>query len=389
MKLLLVHISGLATAGFEELGGRSLLEAAGVEALDEIARRGSCGTVPLLPEGVIGGPGWELLSLLGYAEEVSALPSLGALEATAIGAPLYARDVAFRVNLSSLDDSGVIADTSGDGVPTADALAVMETVDEKLSTRWLRFYRGRDAAHVMVWTDGPAGVQCVPAPLARGQALADVLPRGDGDGPLRQLIWDSLDLLSRHRVNHWRVGEGLLPVNLVWPWAPGLPPNLRHYALRTGLKAVALASRLEVVGAARAVGIRAAVCGDGLPEMRAALKAAGEENGIAYLHLDVKTLFEHPTEPEAHAQAVTRLDTELVGPLLNEVGKSAEAARLVVVGTWPDDGWQTRPPALWAAFPALRGRPAMADEFSEAALDEARRLGEAEGLLRESLAAVS
>jgi len=389
MKLLLVHMTGLATPGFEELGGRSLLQAAKVEALDEMARRGSSGTVRLLPEGVIGGAGWELLSLLGYAEEASALPSLGALEATAIGAPLHARDVAFRANLSSVEESGVIADTSGKGVSTADALALMGTVDEKLSTRWLRFYPGRDMAHVIVWTDGPAGAHCVPAPLANGQALGDVLPRGDGEAPLRQLIWDSVDLLSRHRVNHRRVEEGLLPVNLVWPWAPGLPPNLRHYAMRTGLRPAALASRLEVIGAARAAGIRVHPSGDGLREARAALEAASDESALAYLHLDAKTFSEHPTEPEAHAQAITRLDTELVGPVLKEVRKSAQAARLLVVGTWPEDGWQARPPALWAALPAVHGRPVTADEFSEAALGDARELGEANELLREGLAAVS
>jgi 2,3-bisphosphoglycerate-independent phosphoglycerate mutase len=66
MKLIVVHISGLATPPREELDGRSLLEAAQTDALDDLARRGAGGTVRLLPEGVIGGPGAELLGFLDY-----------------------------------------------------------------------------------------------------------------------------------------------------------------------------------------------------------------------------------------------------------------------------------------------------------------------------------
>ncbi len=397
MKLLIIHITGLATPGHEELGGRTLLQSATVNALDETARYGSCGTVALLPEGEIGGAGWELLALLGYADEEGGrarsaptgegglLPSLGALEATAIGAPLYARDVAFRVNLSSLGESGVVGGTSGGEVATEDALVLMETVDRKLSTRRLRFYPGRHAAHVMAWTDGPVGIECTPAPLAEGKPVEEVLPRGEGDGALRQLIWDSVELLNGHRINYRRVEEGLAPVNLVWPWAPGLPPNLRHFALKTGLKAAASATRLEVLGAARAAGLHTQAVGAELGDLHAALVAAGAENALAYAHLDLPPLFEHPTDPEAHLRAVTRLDTELVAPVLREVRKSAEAVRLVVLATWPEEGWGVRPPALWGAFPGLRGRSAIADEFSEPALAEGRE-AEAHELFREARA---
>ncbi len=385
MKALVIHITGLATAGHPELGGRTLLQCATAKALDEMARYGTCGTVALLSEGVIGGAGWELLTLLGYAEGGGELPSLGALEATGIEAPMYARDVAFRINLSSLGETGLIADTAGESIAAEDALELMAVVDEKLSTHRLRFYPGRHTTHVLLWTDGPHGLECTPAPLAEGKRLEDVLPRGEGDGALRQLIWDSAELLNAHRINHRRVEDGLPPVNLVWPWAPGPVPNLRHFAVRTGLRAFALASRLEVRGAARAAGLRVRAPGATLGEMQGALVAAGVENAVAHLHHDLKALFEHPTDPEAHLQAVTRLDTELIAPVLAEVRKSAEASRLVVLATWPETGWEVRPAAMWAAFPGLRGRAAAAEEFSEPAAGEARAV-EASELFREALA---
>ena len=390
MKLIVVHISGLDAPPREELDARTLLEASQIENLDEMARRGACGTARLLPEGTIAGPGAELLGLLGHLEDDTEPPALGLLEALAIGAPLYPRDVALRVNLSSLDDGGVLIDTTGAGMPDRDALALMAEVDDRLSRRWLSFYPGRRFAHVMVWTDGPAGVRCTPAPVACGQPMEDVLPEGEGDGPLRQLIWDSVDVLNGHRINHERREEGQPPVNVLWPWAPDRLREFRHFGLKTGVRALVVAERLEVLGAARACGIPARRPAPGLTQAARELVAAAQENGLAYHHLDLRDLFEHPDEAEAHVQAVHRLDTELVGPVLNQVRSSAEATRLLVLGTCMDDRWEERPPALWAAFPPLKGRGSGVDAFTEAALEEeGSRLSDTGQLFRESLSGPS
>jgi len=384
MKGILIHLTGLATEPIEELDGRTLLEASSTPALDELAQRGSCGTIRLLPEGVIGGAGAELLALLGYLQDGAETPSLGALEALGIGAPFGYRDVAFRVNLGSVTDGGLIADTSGAGIAVEDALTLMQLVDEKLSTRRLGFYPGRHFAHVVVWTDGPTEVRCIPAPLARGQQLEAALPEGDGDGLLRHLIWDSIELLDRHRINHRRREEGLLPVNLLWPWAPGRRPDLRHWALRTGLKAHVLADRLEVLGAARAAGILVHETPATLAHCRAALQERAAESSLAYLHVDVAAHCEDPKEAELLQRGFEALDTEVIGPVLGEVRTSAEAVRLILLGTWPETTWTERPTALWGMWPSARATAGI-DCFTEAALREQGLLiGEPERLLREA-----
>jgi len=386
MKLLLLHITGLAGEPLGELDGRTLLEASSTPALDEVARRGSCGTVRLLPEGEIAGAGAELLSLLGYLEGEAAPPSLGALEAVGIGAPLSARDAAFRVNLGSVGEDGIVADTTGGGAPLDEALALMAEVDDKLSTRRLRFYPGRHFAHVMVWTDGPTEVRCTPAPVAVGQPLVQVLPEGDGDGPLRQLVWDSIELLDRHRINHRRREEGLPPVNLLWPWAPGRRPEFEHYLVRAREQAATRASRLAVLGAARAVGIPAREAPNELGASRAALLDAAAGNALAHLHVDLPDHFEHPTDPEAHQRAFEAVDTELVGPVLRDMRTSAEAVRLILLGTWPESTWSPRPPALWGMWPPLQDGEGV-DVFSEAALrGEGQAVDEPERLLAEGRA---
>jgi 2,3-bisphosphoglycerate-independent phosphoglycerate mutase len=386
MKLIVVHVTGLAGTAREELDGRTLLEASHTDSLDGLARRGSCGTARPLPEGAIAGAGAELLGLLGYLADGAEPPPLGALEALAVGAPLYPRDVAFRVNLSSCDDSGVLADTTGAGLPEEHALSLMAEIDERLSTRALRFYPGRDFAHVMVCTDGPSEVRCMPAPAAQGQPIEEVMPEGEGDGPLQQLIWDSLDILEGHRINHERREEGLPPVNVLWPWAPGRPPELRHFALRTGLRALAIADRLEVIGAATAAGVPTRRA-PRAPALRVeALVSAAQGHDLSYLHVDLRDWFERPEEPETWVEAARQFDTEVVGRTLNQVRSAAEAMRLLVVGTWPEARWEERPEALWAAFPALKGHQSSADLFSEAAVgEEGLVLAEVGELLRKGL----
>jgi 2,3-bisphosphoglycerate-independent phosphoglycerate mutase len=387
MKLLVLHITGLAGDPLEELDGRTLLDAAATPALDEIARRGSCGTIRLLPEPTVAGAGAELLSLLGYLESEAAIPSLGPLEAVAVGAPVGPRDVAFRVNLGSMAEDGVIRDTLGGGASAEEALVLMERIDAKLSNRRLRFYPGRHFAHVMVWTDGPTEVRCTPAPLACGRALVEALPEGDGDGALRQLIWDSIDLLSGHRLNHRRREEGLPPVDLLWPWAPGRRPELEHYVVRAREQALVLAGRLEVQGAAKAGGIPTREPPWEFGQARAALIEAAAANGLTWLHVDLPERFEHPTDPEAHLRAFAALDAELIAPVFTEARTSAEAVRLILVGTWPEAQWTPRPPALWGVWPALRNEGGL-DVFTEAALrEEGARVDETERLLQEARSA--
>lgn len=387
MKTIVLHITGLAGDPHESLDGRTLLEASKSEALDEIARHGSAGRVRLLGDEVIAGAGAELLALLGYLEPDAEPPSLGILEAVGAQVPLYSRDVALRVNLSSLDDDGVIVDTSGGGAPLEELLTLMELVDEKLSTRRIRFYPGRLFAHIMVWTDGPSDLFCTPAPLARGKPLEEVLPRGTGDAVLRQLIWDSVELLDKHRINYRRRDEGLPPVNLIWPWAPGRAREFRHFALKVGITATVMTSRLEVMGAARAVGIPVLQNPAALDACRTAASEAAKCTTLTYLHVDLPEHFEHPEDPEAHVQTFEALDTGLVGRLLEEVRTGAEAARMVIVGTWREDKWSPRPYALWGTWPGIYSG-AKADCFTEAALGEQGALiAEPNRLLTEALSA--
>jgi 2,3-bisphosphoglycerate-independent phosphoglycerate mutase len=90
-------------------GGLTELETARTPNLDELARRGVCGSsIPVKP-GIAPGSGPGHLALFGYDPLVYKI-GRGALEATGIGFELQANDVAIRGNFCTVDAQGRITD---------------------------------------------------------------------------------------------------------------------------------------------------------------------------------------------------------------------------------------------------------------------------------------
>ncbi len=369
MTVILIHLCGAAGAPWDELEGRTVLEAANPPAFQEVGIQGALGTVLLVPEGLFPEAGVEALALLGY--EVPRETGLGALEALGAGVALGARDAAFRVNLVATDGERLL-DARAGRIEHERACQLMEEVDRRLSTHRLKFYPGRSHAHVMVWTDGPLFALCTPAPEAEGRRLGDVLPAGDGEVALRQLIWDSYQILDPLPYNERQRGEGLVPANMIWPWAPSRAPALRPLALRAHLRCHLWASRLSVLGAAEAVQVPASPLPPTLEATVEALRSRLPELDLAYVQLDLVHWVREERDPMEWVQAVRTIADELLEPVRAHVSSQSGRARLLLVATEAEGQADTEREALWAAYPAPRSRPTDAGEFTERA---ARELG--------------
>ncbi len=88
--------------------------------------------------------------------------------------------------------------------------------------------------HGLVWEGGSLDLGVMAPSQIVGHPVSPFLPDGDGDRILRQLIDDSVNLLSELEMNRIRVEEGRLPLNLLWPWAFGFRPFVPNLALRRG-----------------------------------------------------------------------------------------------------------------------------------------------------------
>ena len=65
-KTIMVHIDGIPTGSFEELGARTLLEAANLPHLDDLTRHGELGRLGVPRETRAFAGELALLGLLGY-----------------------------------------------------------------------------------------------------------------------------------------------------------------------------------------------------------------------------------------------------------------------------------------------------------------------------------
>ncbi|MEP6757554.1 MAG: phosphoglycerate mutase, partial [Chthonomonadales bacterium] len=218
MKYILVVPDGMADDPLEELDGRTPLEAARTPRMDYLAEHGTVGMVRVTPESIYPGSDAANMSLLGY-DPLEYYTGRGPVEAAAMEVPMDDHDVAFRCSLVSSNGS-VITDYSAGHVDTAVSRSLIE-LSKKLLNRAQKFYPGISYRHIMTWTDGPIDVLTHAPHENMDRSIQEILPTGDGESFLRGLIWDSLELLNDHPYNRQRIGDGLSPANMLWPWGQG------------------------------------------------------------------------------------------------------------------------------------------------------------------------
>ena len=102
MKFVVVVGHGMADEPMADLSGKTPLEVARTPHLDHLAARGILGLTRTIPRGLAPASEVGTLAVLGY--DPAAHPVRGSsLEAVSLGAELGADDVAFRLNLVTLE----------------------------------------------------------------------------------------------------------------------------------------------------------------------------------------------------------------------------------------------------------------------------------------------
>ena len=105
MKYLVILTDGAADRPYDEIGGKTALEAADMKCADHLAAHGEVGTVKTVPEGMAPGSDVANLSVMGYAPE-KYHTGRSPLEAASMGIDMLPTDVAFRCNLITVEGDG-------------------------------------------------------------------------------------------------------------------------------------------------------------------------------------------------------------------------------------------------------------------------------------------
>lgn len=335
MKYLLIVPDGMADDPIDALDGRTPLMAAATPHLDGLARAGILGRVQTIPPGMPPGSDVAALSIMGY-DPARYYTGRAPLEAANQGIDLGPRDVAFRCNLITTDGECIV-DYSGGEISSEEAGELIHLINDRLGSPQRRFYPGVSYRHLMIWQNGTAEVGTTPPHDVMGQPVAEHLPQGEGEDLLRQLIWDSYDLLRRHPINLRREDAGKRPANMIWLWGQGHAPSLASFPLAHGVSGTVISAVDLIRGIARLAGLRApAVPGaTGRLDTNWAGKAATARAALAavdfvMIHLEAPDECGHQGDLEGKIRAIELVDREIVGPVWAEAQRYG-AARILLL----------------------------------------------------------
>jgi len=180
---------GMADYPLQELGGKTPLQAAQTPNMDRIA---ACrvGLVRTIPDGMEPGSDVANLSLLGYDPRVYHTRR-APFEAASMGVELKPDEVAYRMNLVTLDFNTdhevlMVSHSSGD-LSSEDARQIVDDLKKELRFPGTMIYQGVGYRHLLVWQNGPEEATTIPPHDVLGQNMAPYLSQA-ADNQVQRLI---------------------------------------------------------------------------------------------------------------------------------------------------------------------------------------------------------
>ena len=327
-KFILLVGDGMGDYPIVELGGRTPLEAAHTPNMDRIA---GCrtGLVKTIPTGMDPGSDVANLSLLGYDPSVYHT-GRAPFEAASMGVPLSPSDVAFRLNLVTLDHRSdreiiMVSHSSGD-ITTKEAVQIINTLKEQLILPGIHIYPGVAYRHLLVWEDGPEKATTIPP--------HDVLDRNmdqylrEKQDPVVAFIRRSWEYLQDHPVNVDRKSRGLLQGNSAWLWGQGKALRMPSFKDRFGLTGGVISAVDLLKGIGAYAGLEPVRVEGATGYLDTNYSGKAEEAIKALNHLDF--MFVHVEAPDeaSHSgnirekiQAIEAFDQKVVGTVLKGLEK--------------------------------------------------------------------
>ena len=344
MKYIVVLGDGMADEPIPELGGKTPMEAARTPVMDELASKGSLGTVQNVPAGMAPGSDVANLSVLGYdpAENYS---GRSPLEALSVGVAMEESDVIFRSNIVTLTDEEpyeekTILDHSSGEISTADADVLMDAIREKFNSDTFRFYTGTSYRHILVWKNGRVA-KLEPPHDHLGSVIGPYLPQEE---VLRNMMKESFPVLNDHPVNRARAAAGKNKANSLWFWGAGTKPKVQNFQEKTGLTG-AMVSAVDLlkgiaVGAGMKVcqveGATGSIDTNYEGKAQAAIDALLKEGyDFAYIHVEAPDEMGHQGKVQEKVKSIEYLDSRLIALVKKAMEEAGEDYRMLILPDHP------------------------------------------------------
>lgn len=380
-KYIILIGDGMADYPLEALGGRTPLQVARTPHMDRIA---ACriGLVRTIPEGMEPGSDVANLSLLGY-DPRSYYTRRAPFEAASMGVELAPEDVAFRMNLVTLEhrsdhEISMVSHSCGN-IAAEDAAPIIAHLQDQLIYPGIRIHRGVGYRHLLVWKCGPQSALTIPPHDVLGRNMAPYL-QDSAQNPVPALIRLSWPLLAEHPVNRRLRRHGAKEANSIWLWgqdkAPRFPSFFQKYRL-TGkvISAVDLIRGIGVCAGWEPIYVTGAtgyLNTNYLGKAKAALEGLRDAD-LVFLHVEAPDEAGHAGDWEEKIDAIQRFDEKVVGTVLEGLNQLEDCRLLVASDHLTPISKRTHTadptPFAWATKQELQ-RTTAGPPFTEAAAHE-------------------
>ena len=344
MKYIVVLGDGMADEPIPALGGRTPLDAAVTPVLDELAGKGTLGTVQNVPAGMAPGSDVANLSVLGY-DPAANYSGRSPLEALSVGVQMEDDDVIFRSNIVTLTEpepyaQKTILDHSSGEISTADADILMDAIRAEFNSDTFRFYTGTSYRHILVWKHGRVSA-LEPPHDHLGKVIGDYLPQ---EKVLRDMMERSFDILNNHPLNLARAAAGKHKANSLWFWGAGTKPKGQNFKEKTGLtgamisavdllKGIAVGAGMKVYNVPGATG---SIDTNWEGKAQAAIDALLKDGcDYAYIHVEAPDEMGHQGRVEDKVKSIEYLDSRLIARVKQAMEAAGEDYRMLILPDHP------------------------------------------------------
>lgn len=344
MKYIVVLGDGMADEPIPALGGRTPLDAAVTPVLDELAGKGTLGTVQNVPAGMAPGSDVANLSVLGY-DPAANYSGRSPLEALSVGVQMEDDDVIFRSNIVTLTEpepyaQKTILDHSSGEISTADADILMDAIRAEFNSDTFRFYTGTSYRHILVWKHGRVSA-LEPPHDHLGKVIGDYLPQ---EKVLRDMMERSFDILNNHPLNLARAAAGKHKANSLWFWGAGTKPKVQNFKEKTGLtgamisavdllKGIAVGAGMKVYNVPGATG---SIDTNWEGKAQAAIDALLKDGcDYAYIHVEAPDEMGHQGRVEDKVKSIEYLDSRLIARVKQAMEAAGEDYRILILPDHP------------------------------------------------------
>lgn len=348
MKHIIILGDGMADWPVEELGGKTLLQAANTPYMDKLAKQGRNGKLITVAPGFHPGSEVANMSVLGY-DLPTVYEGRGPLEAASIGIDLQPGELALRCNLVCIEGENIKNHSSGH-ITTEDADQLIKYLQANLGDERVCFHTGVQYRHLLVIKGGDKRIDCTPPHDVPGQPFRPLMvkaqvPEAEDTAKLiNELILKSQALLENHPLNMQRRAAGKDAANSIWPWGGGYRPKMK--LLKETYPQLKKGSVISAVDLIRGIGYYAGLQrlevegATGLyntnyeNKVAAALEALKKEDFV-YLHIEASDEAGHEGDIALKLQTIENLDKRAVGPIYEAVKQWDEPVAIAVLPDHP------------------------------------------------------